>query len=66
MSDDTQSNNPAMRTAAKPNQTMVRNDLRKVDINLKNYYLGAVSGETVSIFLSCEQVPAGLWLGNWG
>jgi hypothetical protein len=45
-----------MSTAAKPNQTMVRNDLRKVDINLKNYYLGAVSGETTSSFLPCEQV----------
>jgi hypothetical protein len=54
MSDDTHNKSPAIRTAAKPNQTMVRKDLRKVDINLKNYYLGAVWGETTDRFLPCE------------
>jgi hypothetical protein len=37
--DDTHNKRPAIRTAARPNQTTTRNDLRKVDIREKNYYL---------------------------
>jgi hypothetical protein len=35
-----------MRTAARPNQTTTRNDLRKVDIREKNYYLTDMNRET--------------------
>jgi len=38
-----------MRTAASPNQTTVRKDRRKVDIKVKNYYLGHIRRETTAL-----------------